>query len=348
MKPVTDITLTRGKHPMTPDLSVVIISRNEEGTIEQCIESVLRETRQPAEVILVDSASTDTTLAIARRFPITVVQLESGSLLSPSAGRYIGTGYCSGEFIFYIDGDMVVCPGWLDQALETFSSPDLGGIAGRLYWVFPGEELHTHSPDHLPVGSLEALGGAAIYRRSILEKSGTFNPFLLGEEERELGYRIRREEAELLRIDSQMAYHLAKPRTQSEIDEKAKYFTGVGQILRAYGAQRISWDVIREQRVEFAWFGGVILLLLLIPLLASLRNYEALLWLLCLLSAGIGLLVGVKGWKTVFLYFRGIFFSGRNVIRGFRRGLPPATEYTNHSTHTVIQRASPHSAEDHG
>ncbi|MGB5873293.1 MAG: hypothetical protein WBH56_06190, partial [Bacteroidota bacterium] len=118
------------------------------------------------------------------------------------------------------------------------------------------------------------------------------------------------------------------------------------QILRAYGVQRISWDVIREQRVEFVWFGGLALLLLLIPLLLSLRNYEALLWLLCLLFAGIGLLVGVKGWKTVLLYFRGVFFSGRNVIRGFRRGLPPATEYTNYSTHTVIQRASPHPHED--
>ena len=321
---------------MSPGLSVVIISRNEEGTIERCIDSVLQETDQAAEIVLVDSASADRTVAIAEKFPITIVQLDETSLLSPSAGRYVGTSFCSDELIFYIDGDMVVYPGWIHEARKSFRDPGLGGYAGKLYWVFPGEELHMRSPDRLPVGSLECLGGAAVYRTSALEKCGTFNPFLLGEEERELGYRIRAAGHTLVRTDFPMAYHLAKPRIATEIDEKAKYFTGVGQILRAYGARRISREVIHEQRVEFAWFTGVILLVVLAILFASLQLYTSLLGLFVFIISGLALLVGLKGSKKVFLYFRGLFLSGRNLITGLWHGIPAAHEYSRHSTHRVL------------
>jgi glycosyltransferase involved in cell wall biosynthesis len=321
---------------MSPDLSVVIISRNEEGTIERCIESVLQDTDQATEIVLVDSASADRTVTIAQKFPVTIVQLDETSLLSPSAGRYVGTSYCSSELIFYIDGDMVVYPGWIHEAMESFHESRLGGIGGKLYWVFPGEDLHMRSPDRLPVGSLECLGGAGIYRTSALKKCGTFNPFLLGEEERELGYRIRTAGLTLVRTDSPMAYHLAKPRTATEIDEKAKYFNGVGQILRAYGARRISREVIHEQRVEFAWFTGTIFLMVLAILFAAMQMYTSLLGLFVFIIFGVTLLVGVKGWKKVLLYFRGLFLSGRNLIKGFWRGIPAASEYSRYSTQRVL------------
>ena len=71
-----------------PQLSVIIIGRNEESHIERSIRSVLRATEnlKDTEIIYVDSASVDRSIDIARRFPIRVLQLKSDWPLSAAAG----------------------------------------------------------------------------------------------------------------------------------------------------------------------------------------------------------------------------------------------------------------------
>ena len=62
-------------------LSIVIIARNEARNIARAIESVLRavENWPDTEILLVDSASTDETVEIARRYPINIVRLHPPS-----------------------------------------------------------------------------------------------------------------------------------------------------------------------------------------------------------------------------------------------------------------------------
>jgi len=68
-----------------PDLSLVVIARNEEALIEQCLESALRSLHSAVsggqvanyEVIVVDSASMDRTATIARRYANRLIVLQS-------------------------------------------------------------------------------------------------------------------------------------------------------------------------------------------------------------------------------------------------------------------------------
>ena len=85
------------------DLSVVVISRNEEAAIGACLKALLEKTAGlKTEIILVDSASTDRTVEIASAFPVTIVRIEECQELSPAAGRYLGTRQASGEYIFFL------------------------------------------------------------------------------------------------------------------------------------------------------------------------------------------------------------------------------------------------------
>jgi glycosyltransferase involved in cell wall biosynthesis len=52
--------------------SVVIRSYNEEQHIGRLLIGLLQQTRRPDEIVLVDSGSTDATLAIASRFPVEI------------------------------------------------------------------------------------------------------------------------------------------------------------------------------------------------------------------------------------------------------------------------------------
>src|SRR3954469_7291895 len=62
--------------PTDPQWSVVVIARNEEGSIATCLESVLHAfAARSYELIFVDSASTDDTVLIASRFPAKVIRI---------------------------------------------------------------------------------------------------------------------------------------------------------------------------------------------------------------------------------------------------------------------------------
>src|SRR5215467_15060459 len=76
-----------------PTRSVVIIARNEEAYIAQCIEAVLAATAslQACDVVLVDSHSNDRTVAIASTYPIRILRLSGAPRCCPAMGRYVGT-----------------------------------------------------------------------------------------------------------------------------------------------------------------------------------------------------------------------------------------------------------------
>ncbi len=252
-----------------PSVSVVIIARNEEANIARCIESVLQEIGDLGpEIILVDSASTDRTVEIASRYPITILQLSPVAGLSPSAGRFVGCRHASGEFILFLDADMVLIGGYVSAAIQSMVDPAIAAVGGRLFRVFPGEDLTRAHPEPDTLGRVGSLGGAGLYRAFALKASGGFNPFVKGEEERELGHRIASKGYAILRIDAPMVYHMEKHRTFSEVDEKTEYCQGLGQILRAYAGSEIAVSVLRSNAAAIVsalgFVGGVLFALLLV------------------------------------------------------------------------------------
>jgi glycosyltransferase involved in cell wall biosynthesis len=94
-------------------LSVVIITYNEERNLARCLKSVLRIAD---EIIVVDSASTDGTVAIAKQYNAKVY-------LHPFDGyvkqKIIATDYATNDWVFTLDADEVVTPELEQSILET-------------------------------------------------------------------------------------------------------------------------------------------------------------------------------------------------------------------------------------
>jgi hypothetical protein len=107
-----------GWHQPTPSghgpgrpTSVVIPARD----VAYCLPAVLdalaaQQGREFFEVILVDDASRDGTLAIAQKHPVVDHLIRAGDWLGAAASRNIGTAVASGETILYLDADMVLPP----------------------------------------------------------------------------------------------------------------------------------------------------------------------------------------------------------------------------------------------
>lgn len=88
-------------------ISVIIPVYNVEQYLPQCVESILAQTYQRLEIILVDDGSTDGSGrlcdALAQRDKrVRVIHKPNGGL---SDARNAGTEACNGEFVFYLDSD---------------------------------------------------------------------------------------------------------------------------------------------------------------------------------------------------------------------------------------------------
>lgn len=197
---------------MNQKLSVVIIGRNEERGIARCVDAARAAALEigGAEMIFVDSASTDRTVEIVESMGVEVVRLDASLKLSPSAGRYAGSLRATGDLILFIDADTLVYQGFLSEALPRFErAPRVAGINGRIDDLDENGDVVPGAEDRFDeVASVKWLRGpCCLFRREALMSVGSFNPHLAVEEEAELGLRLRSAGWELELIPVPMGCH---------------------------------------------------------------------------------------------------------------------------------------------
>jgi glycosyltransferase involved in cell wall biosynthesis len=233
-------------------LSVVLITRNQEWNVRRLVQSALDGVRsvEPAlggtsagpraEVVLVDSDSTDATVAVACEYPITVVRLEPGQRLNPAVGRLVGHTVARGSMLLFLDGDMELVPGWLPSALAYLDGhPDVAVVTGPIVDL-PLDGASEDVPMPPAGGEVRAEDvrhgrGAALFRRAMLDAVGSFDPDLYAEEEPELALRIRRAGGRVVRLDRPIAFHYTEPRERIRTlfaRRRRRLFLGNGQNLR--------------------------------------------------------------------------------------------------------------------
>lgn len=115
----------------TPSCSVVIRSFNEEEHIGRLLTGILQQSLRPKDIILVDSGSTDATVAIAERYPVTVVHLPPDEF---TFGRSLNEGCdrAKGDLIAVASAHVYpVYPDWLSELVAPFAESKIALTYGR-------------------------------------------------------------------------------------------------------------------------------------------------------------------------------------------------------------------------
>jgi glycosyltransferase involved in cell wall biosynthesis len=102
-------------------VSIVIPTRNEEAALPITLNSVNSQTYRNIELIIVDSNSTDKTKKIASDFGAKVINYD-GKLLG---ARYLGVKESTGEYVLFLDADLVLENSTLDRAVELMKDYDM-------------------------------------------------------------------------------------------------------------------------------------------------------------------------------------------------------------------------------
>lgn len=102
-------------------ISVVIPLYNNKTYIEECIESVIGQTLQPQEIIVVDDGSVDGGGDLAAKYQQVTLLTQGNS--GVTAARRTGVRHATGEWIYFLDSDDTLEP----QALEHLAARTADG-----------------------------------------------------------------------------------------------------------------------------------------------------------------------------------------------------------------------------
>jgi len=167
-------------------ISVVIPAYNAAHWLQAAVNSVLAQSLQPLEIVVVDDGSSDETPQLCPTFGsgVRYVRRENGGL---SAARNTGVACTSGEWLLFLDADDVLVPGAIEALARTAESTLAGVVYGFVLqrWEHPsGTKLHGLSlaagPQPVPAKAhfwwtAIPTAGAALIRRTMNEQVGGFD-----------------------------------------------------------------------------------------------------------------------------------------------------------------------------
>lgn len=169
-----------------PEVSVVLPVFNRARTLERAVKSVLDQTFEDFELIVVDDASSDQSAEVARgiRDRRIVVNVSSRNV-GPARARNRGIAVSRGRFIAFLDSDDAWTPAHLELAMDIFKEDAVASVTYGKMQVRSGDSSFVTPPSGLGSHGSAVLRSlcrgntiglpAIIVRRDVLIGAGGFN-----------------------------------------------------------------------------------------------------------------------------------------------------------------------------
>ena len=116
-------------------ISVIVPVYNVQAYLQRCVDSILAQTYENLEVILVDDGSPDSCPEICDEYAkkdarVRVIHKENGGL---SSARNAGLDIAQGEYIGFVDSDDYISPNMYESLLQRLSEASVRAIANVIY-----------------------------------------------------------------------------------------------------------------------------------------------------------------------------------------------------------------------
>lgn len=176
--------------------SIIIVLYNGIKYLPASLESVQAQVGSPAEIIVIDNASSDGGAAwIAEHYPgVQLVRNEKNTGFAAACNQ--GAALAKGDTFIFLNQDTRVCPGWLDGLVRPLDAdPTIGVVTSKLLLMMApdkidmcGQNIHysglafgrgslAQADQYHEPALVSAVSGASFsIRRDLWEKLGGFDP----------------------------------------------------------------------------------------------------------------------------------------------------------------------------
>lgn len=253
-------------------VSVVINVYNEEENIQDCLDSLLNQTYNDFELIIVDDGSTDRTMDIVERYSN---RFDMEQYSTPHVGikkaRRKGIDKTSGEYVIVIDADEILEPDFIEQIIP-FSYDNVGAVGGILKsegegWVTKGYGVLNEIFYGLRSSGNEAdwiQGGCSAYRREALEEVGGLAKEKVSAD-KDISWKLSKSGWKVLINKKAVAYHRDPQNVRSVM--KREYNIGKRErTLLSKHKDKMSWKEI-SRFYPFGFLFFLLLSLIFLPIM---------------------------------------------------------------------------------
>ena len=244
-------------------ISVIVVSKNREKKLLSCIESIIRNTREPDEIIVVNQGR-KINFSVNKRQKIRIINQQASNL---SIGRNIGILESKSDILCFTDDDCLVKEDWIEKIIDSFNSyPECVGVFGQ---VFPYESqlnkddscpcTFTKAKKTLidePCPHMESIGygNNMSFKKKIFNKEGSFKTWLsvgsIGKsaEDAELSLRLLINKNKLLFNPKVVVFHNRWLNYEQERKQNLSYFCGEAACYGyfAFQGHDFALSVVRE------------------------------------------------------------------------------------------------------
>ena len=266
-------------------VAVVVVAWNSESVLGGCLRSALAQ--NPAEIVVVDNASTDGSLSRWREIFPSVRFIPMAVNVGFAQGCNVGVACTRAPYVLFLNDDAELQPGYLPTLLQALESrPALASATGKLVCVSrnaqtidsAGIELGAHAlrpldrghgePDlgqyDAPEDIFGPSGAAALFRRSAFDALGATDgePFdaklFAYYEDVDLAWRLNRQGWHHAYVPAAIAHHGRRGPGNKPLAISVRAFTNryrvwrknesLGRFLQ-YAPLAIPWEVARLVRL---------------------------------------------------------------------------------------------------
>lgn len=112
------------------NISVIVPTFNSQTTLPALLNSLINQTHDEYEIIIVDDCSSDNTSKIITKYNTKYIRLKKNS--GPAVCRNLGAKAAVGDILAFTDSDCIVDSNWLSNINRYFLNGDCEAIMGRL------------------------------------------------------------------------------------------------------------------------------------------------------------------------------------------------------------------------
>lgn len=180
-----------------PKVSIIVPFYNVEGYIRKCLDTLVNQTLNEIEIILVNDGSKDGSAEIAKEFfekypnKIVYLEKENGGL---SDARNYGLPYARGEYIAFLDSDDYVEKDMYKKMYELAKKENSDMVLCNFYWEYPkkkkiGRMLEFNNKNEM-LEKIRVEAWNKLIKREIIEKTGIKFPKGYRYEDVEFTYKL--------------------------------------------------------------------------------------------------------------------------------------------------------------
>lgn len=163
-----------------PKVSIIVPFYNVQNYIEKCLDSLVNQTLEDIEIIIVNDGSKDNSYIIAKEYAkkyphkIKYVEKENGGL---GDARNYGIPYATGEYIAFLDSDDYVETNMYEEMYKKAKEENSDLVECDFIWEYPNkkrEDIGTlYKGKHEMITKIRVVAWNKLIKREILEKTKT-------------------------------------------------------------------------------------------------------------------------------------------------------------------------------